>query len=104
MVVLPHPRRHLAELRGIIASPEDHDEAVVLDACEDLFRLGSEHDHARARRLHRKISMRGVARLNRRGRILVAVSIAVSAFILIIAVIALCLAGFELSAHVKGAV
>lgn len=66
--VVDHPSANLAKFRAITARPEDHPEAVVLNACEQLMRYGDWIDHERGRALLFAIAERGREELNRRAR------------------------------------
>lgn len=59
------PSLDVATARQIIAQPDLHDDAAVLDACELLMRRGDWMDHERARLLHRAIWRAGVDELQR---------------------------------------
>lgn len=59
----------VADARLIIANPDMHDDASVLDACEFLQAYGDWMDHERAKALHAAIVRDAIADLNRKGRI-----------------------------------
>lgn len=68
--VIPIPRMHIAEARRIIACPEIHDTATVLDACEQLLAQSGGLANARAEELHAALIRSAVAEINRRQQIL----------------------------------
>ena len=67
--VIRFPSMSVAEARQIIANPDIHCEASVLDACEFLQTYGDWMDHERAKALHAAIVRDAIADLNRKGRI-----------------------------------
>ena len=67
--VIRFPSMSVAEARQIIANPDIHCEASVLDACEFLQVYGDWMDHERAKALHAAIVRDAIADLNRKGRI-----------------------------------
>lgn len=67
-VVVAHPMARLAEFRRIIATPDQHPEAVVLDACEQLMRYGDWIDHERGRALLFAIARRAQEEINAHAR------------------------------------
>ena len=67
--VIPLPSMHISEARQIIACPEMHPTATVLDACEFLRDRGNRMDRERAMALHAEIVRIAVARINLAGRI-----------------------------------
>lgn len=67
--VIRFPSMSVAEARQIIANPDMHCEASVLDACEILQTYGDWMDHERANSLHAAIVRDAIADLNRKGRI-----------------------------------
>lgn len=67
--VIRFPSITVAEARQIIANPDMHCEASVLDACELLQTYGDWMDHERAKALHAAIVRDAIADLNRKGRI-----------------------------------
>lgn len=66
--VIRFPSMTVAEARQIIANPDIHCEASVLDACEFLKVYGDWMDHERAKALHAAIVRDAIAELNRKGR------------------------------------
>lgn len=62
--VIPIPSMSVAEARQIIAHPNMHDAATVLDACELLRERGDWMDRERAMALRAEIVRIAVARLN----------------------------------------
>lgn len=65
--VLPWRRpQALITAREVIRRPDDHDEAVVLDACDALIAGGDWMDHSRATELRRAIVRATVDRINAR--------------------------------------
>jgi hypothetical protein len=58
-----------AALTQIIANPDIHCEALVLDACEFLRTYGDWMDHEHAKVLHAAIIRDAIAGLNRKGSI-----------------------------------
>lgn len=68
--VIPIPRLHIAEARQIIACPEIHDTATVLDACELLLAQSDGLPRIRARQLRATLVHSAVAEINRRQRIM----------------------------------
>ncbi len=67
--VIRFPSMSVACARHIIARPDMHRDATVLDACEFLQAAGDWMDHERAKALHAAIVRDAVAGLNRKGRI-----------------------------------
>ena len=67
--VIPIPSMSVAEARQIIAHPDMHDAATVLDACEFLRDRGDWMDRERAKALHAEIVRIAVSGINRAGRI-----------------------------------
>lgn len=67
--VIRFPSMTVADARQIIANPDIHDDASVLDACEFLQTYGDWMDHERAKALHAAIVRDAIAGLNRKGRI-----------------------------------
>jgi len=67
--VIRFPSMSVAEARYIIANPDIHCDASVLDACEFLQTYGDWMDHERAKALHAAIVRDAVAEINRKGRI-----------------------------------
>lgn len=66
--VIFFPSMSVAEARQIIANPDIHDKASVLDACEFLQTHGDWMAHNRAKTLHTAIVRDAIAELNRKGR------------------------------------
>jgi hypothetical protein len=73
--VIPIPRMHIAEARQIIACPEIHDTATVLNACE-LLAQSDGLPRIRAGQLHAALARSAVAEINRRQRIMRGLAIA----------------------------
>jgi len=67
--VIRFPSINVADARQIIANPDLHDDASVLDACERLLADGDWMDHERARLLHAAIIRAAIADINREGRV-----------------------------------
>ena len=67
--IIRFPTMNVADARQIIANPDLHDDASVLDACELLLADGDWIDHERARLLHAAIIRSAVADINREGRV-----------------------------------
>ena len=67
--VIRFPSMNVADARQIIANPDLHDDASVLDACERLLADGDWMDHERARLLHAAIIRAAIADINREGRV-----------------------------------
>ena len=67
--IIRFPTMNVADARQIIANPDLHDDASVLDACELLLADGDWIDHERAKLLHAAIIRVAVAGINRDGRI-----------------------------------
>jgi len=67
--VIRFPSMNIAAARQIIANPEMHDDASVLDACEFLLTRGDWIDHERAKALHAAIIRDAIADINHDGRI-----------------------------------
>ncbi|MBR9837058.1 MAG: hypothetical protein GYB50_04090 [Rhodobacteraceae bacterium] len=86
--IVPHPHVRVAELRAMVASPEGHDEAVVLDACDELILCGTAADQRAAKALQSKLAAAAVDEINSRGRLIRGCIFGVLFFAILVAFVA----------------
>lgn len=64
--IISFPALETAQARRIIANPDDYNEAMVLDACEQLQRFGNNSEQQQARALQSAILRKVVAEMNQK--------------------------------------
>jgi hypothetical protein len=64
--IICFPTLESAQARRIIANPDDYDEAIVLDACEQLQRFGTSSEQQRARARQSVILRKAIAEVDRK--------------------------------------
>jgi hypothetical protein len=64
--IISFPALETAQARRIIANPDDYDEAIVLDACEQLQRFGTSSEQQRARTRQSVILRKAIAEVDRK--------------------------------------
>ena len=64
--IICFPALETSQARRIIANPDDYDEAIVLDACEQLQRFGTSSEQQRARARQSVILRKAIAEVDRK--------------------------------------